>query len=107
LRRLADELATLGASTAGLRAIRVHADSLRTASARRGAQPDYARAAFLAALHELDMLRGRYRVPVDTGRLRATAWAIRPDRPLAAQRGTVQRFFETARDALHALARRR
>jgi hypothetical protein len=107
LRRLADELRSVGASEAGVRAIRINADSLQMASARRSARPDYARAAFLAAVHELDVLRGRYSVAVDTGRLRSTAWAIRPDRPLDTQRGTVQQFFETARDALHSLSRRR
>jgi hypothetical protein len=105
LRRLADELRSVGASEAGVRAIRVNADSLQMASARRSARPDYARAAFLAAVHELDVLRGRYRVAIDTGRLRSSAWAIRPERPLDTQRGMVQQFFETARDALHSLPR--
>jgi hypothetical protein len=107
LRRLADELRSLGASPAGVKTIRVNADSLQMPRARRGARPDYARAAFLAAVHELDELRARDKAPVDTGRLRSTAWAIRPDRPLVTQRGTVQRFFEAARDALHSLSRSR
>lgn len=106
LRRLADELRSLGASPAGVTTIRLNADSLQMPRARRSARPDYARAAFLAAVRELDVLRERYKIPVDTGRLRSTAWAIRPDRPLVNQRGTVQQFFESARDALHSLSRR-
>lgn len=106
LRRLADELRTLGASEAGVRMIRVSADSLMS-TGRASARPDYARAAFLAAVREIDVLGGRYAARVDTGRLRAAAWAIRPDRRLLAQRGRVQTFFETARDALDSLSRRR
>jgi hypothetical protein len=106
LRRLADDLRTLGASEAGVRTIRVNADSLLS-TARANARPDYARAAFLAAVREIDVLGGQYAVAVDTARLRAAAWAIRPDRRLLAQRGRVQTFFETARDALHSLSRRR
>jgi hypothetical protein len=106
LRRLADELGTLGASEAGVRAIRLSADSL-VATPGRNAAPDYARAAFLAAVRELDVLGSQYAVAVDTGRLRAAAWAISPDRRLLAQQGKVQTFFATARDALHLLSRRR
>jgi hypothetical protein len=102
---LADELRALGASASGLRAIRANADSLVIAGARRNAHPDYARAAFLAAIRELDMLGARSRAPVDTGRLRSIAWAIRPNQALLAQRRTVQSFFESARDALHVLSR--
>jgi hypothetical protein len=106
LRRLANELRTLGASEAGVTTIRVNADSVMS-TARGSARPDYARAAFLAAVREIDLLGEQYAVAVDTGRLRAAAWAIRPDRRLVAQRGRVQTFFETARDALHSLSRRR
>jgi hypothetical protein len=74
---------------------------------RGSADPDQARAAFLAAVRELDLLRGRYRVAIDTGGLRAAAWAIRPDQRLLAQRTTIQTFFERARDALQALSRSR
>jgi DNA-binding transcriptional MerR regulator len=107
LRRLATELRALGASTAGVRAIMASSDSLRMTNTRGSADPDHARAAFLAAVREFDVLRGRYRAPVDTGALRAAAWAIRPDQRLVAQRTTVQRFFERARDALRALSRSR
>jgi hypothetical protein len=106
LRRLADELRALGASDAGVRAIRVNADSVAS-TAQGSARPDYARAAFLAAVREIDLLGGRYAVAVDTGRLRAAAWAIEPDRRLLAQRGRVQTFFEAARDALHSVSKRR
>jgi hypothetical protein len=106
LRRLADELRTLGASEDGVRTIRVSADSVMS-TARGNARPDYARAAFLAAVREIDLLGGRYAVALDTGRLRAAAWAINPDRRLLAQRGRVQTFFEAARDALHSLSRTR
>jgi hypothetical protein len=106
LRRLANELRTLGASEAGVRVIRVNADSVMSTS-RGSARPDYARAAFLAAVREIDLLGERYAVAVDTARLRAAAWAIKPDRRLVAQGGTVQTFFETARDALHSLSRKR
>jgi hypothetical protein len=105
LRRLADELRALGASGAVLRAIRANADSLMRISPRRTGHADYARAAFLAAVREFDILRGRYGAAVDTGRLRAAAWAIEPRPSLHAQRGRVQTFFESARDALHALSR--
>jgi hypothetical protein len=57
------------------------------------------------AVREFDALRGRYAASVDTGRLRATAWAISPRPRLHQQRSTVQRFFESARDALRALSR--
>ncbi|MDQ3997620.1 MAG: hypothetical protein M3303_11480, partial [Gemmatimonadota bacterium] len=107
LRHLADELRALGASASGIRSIRAYADSLRMPRVRGSAHADYARAAFLAAVRELDLLRARRSAAVDTARLRSTAWAIRPDQRLAAQRGTVQRFFEAARDALHSLSRRR
>jgi hypothetical protein len=106
LRRLADELRTLGASEAGVRTIRANADSVMS-TARASMRPDFARAAFLAAVREFDLLGGRYSIPVDTGRLRAAAWSITPNRRLLAQRGTVQTFFESARDALHSLSRRR
>lgn len=106
LRRLADELRALGASEAGVRTIRMSADSL-TAAARGSAGRDHTRVAFLAAVRELDVLGGRYAVALDTGRLRAAAWAIGPDRRLPADRGKVQTFFESARDALHSLSRRR
>jgi hypothetical protein len=105
LRRLADDLRTLGASRAGIRAIVANADSLRMNRARQSDHPDYARAAFLAAVREMDLLRGRYRAPVDTGALRAAAWAVRPDQRFVAQRGIVQTFFERARDALQVLSR--
>jgi hypothetical protein len=107
LRHLADELRALGASASGIRSIRAYADSLRMPRVRGSAHPDYARAAFLAAAREFDLLRARRRAAVDTARLRSTAWAIRPDQRLAAQRGTVQRFFEAARDALHSLSTKR
>jgi hypothetical protein len=106
LHRLADELRTLGASEAGVRAIHLNADSVMS-TARGRARPDYARTAFLAAVREIDVLGGRYRVAVDTGRLRTAAWAIKPDGGLLAQRARVQTFFETARDALRSLSRRR
>lgn len=105
LRRLADELRALGASATGVRAIRANADSLERINPRRRGHADYARAAFLAAVRELDVLRARHTALVDTGRLRAAAWAIQRERPLHAQRGTVQRFFESARDALRGLSR--
>jgi hypothetical protein len=105
LRSLADELRTLGASSAGVRAIVANADSLRMNGTRQTAHPDYARAGFLAAVREMDLLRGRYRAPLDTGALRAAAWAIRPDQRFVAQRGIVQTFFQRARDALHVLSR--
>lgn len=104
LRRLADELRPLGASRVGLSAIRANADSLNMSGTRASAHPDHARAAFLGAVRELDVLRGRYRAAVDTGRLRAAAWSIDPQQPLLAQRGRVQTFFEHARDALRALS---
>ncbi|MFN2565542.1 MAG: hypothetical protein ABR499_11120 [Gemmatimonadaceae bacterium] len=106
LRRLADELRALGASNVGVRAIRANADSLTMSRARRNAYPDYARAAFLAAVRELDILRGRHAAPVDTGRLRAAAWAIKPNDGLHTQRSIVQSFFETARNALQAVSRK-
>jgi hypothetical protein len=107
LRGLADELETRGASAAGVATIRAHADSLRTSSARKARHADYTRTAFLAAVREIDELRGRSGgAAVDTARLRAAAWAIRPDRRLLAQRRRVQTFFESARDAMHALSRR-
>jgi hypothetical protein len=106
LRRLADDLQTLGASDAGVRAIRLNADSVMS-SARRSAHPDYARAAFLAAVREIDALGGRHAVAVDTARLRTAAWAIEPNAGLLAQRAKVRSFFETARDALRSLSRRR
>ena len=106
LRRLADELRSLGGSQAGVATIRAYADSLRMRNARTNARPDYARAAFLAAVHELDLLQRRHRVVVDTGRLRSTAWAIKPNRPLVTQRAAVLGFFESARSALHSLSRR-
>lgn len=105
LRRLAEELRTLGASEAGVRAILANADSLERISPRRRGHADYARAAFLAAVREFDVLRGRHSVPVDTGRMRAAIWAIRPERPLQEQRATVRAFFETARNAVLALPR--
>jgi hypothetical protein len=106
LRRLADELRALGASEAGLRIIRLNADSVMS-SARERARPDYARAAFLGAVREIDLLGRRYAVAVDTARLRAAAWAIKPELGLLAQRAEVHAFFEAARDALHSLLRRR
>ena len=105
LRRLATELHALGASDAGVRTIRGYADSLQSTGAPSRAHPDEARAAFLAAVHELDVLRARYRAPVDTGRLRTAAWSIQPDQRLVAQRGRVQSFFEAAADALRSLTR--
>jgi hypothetical protein len=107
LRRLADELRALGASDAGLRTIRASADSLQLTGNRGKRSADYARTAFLAAVREFDVLRERHAVRVDTGRLRSTAWAVKPDTLLLAQRGTVQAFFERARDALQSLSRRR
>lgn len=107
LRRLADELRTLGASQESVTSMRLHADSLRTPAARRRADVDHARAAFLAAVREFDLLRERGAAAVDTARLRSTAWALRSDRALLAQRGTVQAFLESARDALNALSRER
>ena len=104
LRLLADELRALGATSLGLRAIRAYADSLRITSGRAGAHPDYARAAFLAAIRELDLLRGRHRVAVDTGALRAAAWSIRTDERLVAQRARVHTFFAIAHDALRAVS---
>ena len=106
LHRLADELRTLGASDAGVRTIRLNADSLRMTGSRSDRRSDYARAAFVAAVRELDVLRERHAAKVDTGRLRSTAWAIGTDQRLLAQRGRVQRFFESARDALQFLPRR-
>jgi hypothetical protein len=107
LRRLADELRARDASEAGVAAIRMHADSLRTAPVQGDARAEHARAAFLAVVREIDLLRERHAAAADTGRLRSAAWAIRPRRGLLAQREQVQGFFETARDALHLLPRRR
>jgi hypothetical protein len=106
LHRLADELRTLGASDAGVRAIRLNADSLRMTGDRGDRRSDHVRAAFVAAVRELDVLRERHAAKVDTGRLRSAAWAIGTDQRLLAQRGRVQRFFESARDALQSLPRR-
>jgi hypothetical protein len=107
LRSLADELRALGASDAGVRTIRASADSLQLPGNPGTRSADYARTAFLAAVREFDVLRERFAVRVDTGRLRSTAWAVKPESSLLHQRGTVQAFFERARDALQSLSRRR
>jgi hypothetical protein len=73
---------------------------------RNAARPDYARAAFLGAVHQFDLLRDRTRARVNVARLRSAAWAIDPKRSLVAQRATVERFFAAARDALDSLSRR-
>jgi hypothetical protein len=106
LQRLATELRALGATEKGVAAITAYADSLEMANARSAARPDYARAAFLGAVHQFDLLRARNRGRVNVARLRSAAWAIDPRRPLVAQRATVERFFAAARDALDALSRR-
>jgi hypothetical protein len=105
LHLLADDLRELGASAAGVRAIRANADSLRTNRTRPNANPDHARAAFLAAIRELDLLRARYRVAVDTGSLRSAAWALRPNDSWSAQRAPIERFFEGAREAVQSVSR--
>jgi hypothetical protein len=106
LDRLAAELRALGANAAGVSVITAHADSLRMPNARGAAHPDYARAAFLGAVHQFDLLRARNRGRVNIARLRSAAWAIDAHRPLVAQRATVERFFAAARDALDSLSRR-
>ena len=106
LRGMADGLETRGASAAGVATIRAYADSLRMSTGRNARHADYIRTAFLAALRELDELRARHGAAVDTARLRAAAWGIRPDRSLLAQRRRVRTFFETAGDAMQALPRR-
>jgi hypothetical protein len=105
LRRLADDLRARGATEAGVATIRVHADSLEMPTARRNARPDYARAAFLAAIHEIDLLRTRHGARVNMERLRSRAWAIDPRRTLAGQRNSVTRFFQSARDAVDSFSR--
>ena len=106
LDRLAAELRALGSNAAGVSVITAHADSLRMPNAGSAARPDYARAAFLGAVHQFDLLQSRNRGRVNVARMRSTAWAIDPRRSLIAQRATVERFFAAARDALDSLSRK-
>lgn len=107
LLRLTTDLRTLGVRDAGVWPIRAYADSLRLPNTWDGAQADFARAAFLGAVHQLDGLRARTRARVDVPRLREIAWQLDARRPLGPQRATVDRFFAAAREALDSLSRRR
>jgi hypothetical protein len=75
-------------------------------NSRSAAHPDYARAAFLGAIREIDLLRSRHRATINMQRLRNAAWAINPRRTLVAQRTTITRFLEAARSAVDSLTRR-
>jgi hypothetical protein len=107
LERLAADLRALGASQAGVLPLRAYADSLQLPNTWDGAQADFARAAFLGAVHQFDLLRARAGARIDVSRLRAIAWQIDSRRPLVPQRTTLDRFFAAAQDALDSLARRR
>ncbi len=64
---------------------------------------DDAKAAFSAAvsaMEQIDQARGRTR---DVAPMRAIAAELSSQRPLLPQLGTVQRFFEAAREALQAM----
>jgi hypothetical protein len=87
-------------------AIRVYADSMRSSVDRlqrtsdNDVHADDARAAFnaaVSAMEVVDRARGRTR---DVAPMRGIARELSSQRPLVPQLGTVQRFFEAARDAL-------
>ena len=114
VRRLAaalDELAAAGAggSAAAAVDIRAYADSMRRSVdrlQRSGADDrhaDDAKAAFSAAVSAMttiDRARGRTR---DVAPMRAIYGELKSTQPLLPQLGTVQRFFEAARDGLQAM----
>jgi hypothetical protein len=114
VRRLAaalDELAAAGAggSAAAAVDIRAYADSMRRSvdrlqqSAADDRHADDAKAAFSAAVSAMtaiDRARGRTR---DVAPMRAIYGELDSARPLLPQLGTVQRFFEAARDGLQAM----
>jgi hypothetical protein len=106
VRRLA---AALEESAAGNPDIAVYADSMRRSVDRlqQGANTDVhaddAKAAFSAAVSamaQIDQARGRTR---DVAPMRAIYGELSSKRPLLPQLGTVQRFFEAARDGLQSM----
>ena len=114
VRRLAaalDELAAAGAGGSAATAvdIRAYADSMRRSvdrlqrSAADDRHADDAKAAFSAAVSAMtaiDKARGRTR---DVAPMRAIYGELKSTQPLLPQLGTVQRFFEAARDGLQAM----
>ena len=99
IRRLADALAAVGATGAGLDNMRKQADALQNSSASSTKHADMARSAFLSAADEFDSLKGSHS-GIDVGKVRGAAEAVKPGAHLLAQKDKVQNFFETARDAL-------
>ena len=115
VRRLAaalDELAAAGAGGSAAAAavdIRAYADSMRRSvdrlqrSAADDRHADDAKAAFSAAVSAMtaiDKARGRTR---DVAPMRAIYGELKSTQPLLPQLGTVQRFFEAARDGLQTM----
>ncbi len=106
VRRLA---AALEGVAGGNPNIAVYADSMRSSvdrlqrSAASDVHADDAKAAFSAAvsaMEQIDRARGRTR---DVAPMRAIYNELKSQRPLVPQLPTVQRFFESARDALQAM----
>lgn len=102
LRRLADALASLGASGAPIANIRKQAAALQNSSANSTNHADMARSGFASAADAFNSLASKY-PSTDVARVRSAADAMKIGPHLLDQKGNIQTFFETASTALHGM----
>ncbi|MGI8509078.1 MAG: hypothetical protein ACR2MQ_07110 [Gemmatimonadaceae bacterium] len=102
LRRLADALASLGASGAPLDNIRKQADALQNSSPSSAKHADMARSGFASAADAFNSLKGKY-PSLDVVRVRTAADGMKTGPHLLEEKAKIQAFFETASTALQGM----
>ncbi len=102
LRRLADALASLGASGAPIANMRSQAAALQNSSPNSTHHAGMARSGFASAADAFDSLKGKY-PSLDVARIRTAADAMNTGPHLLGQKANVQAFFEMARTALQGM----
>lgn len=102
LRRLADALASLGASGAPIDNIRKQANALQNSSPNSTDHAGMARSGFASAADAFNSLKGKY-PSLDVARVRTAADAMKTGPHLLEERAKIQAFFETASTALQGM----
>lgn len=103
IRRLADALSSEGATGPAIDNMRNKADALQKSGPASARHSDMARAAFLSAADAFDSLKQSH-PNLDASGVRNAANAVKPGTHFLREKGDVQRFFDTARDALQQLS---
>ncbi|HKW46839.1 MAG TPA: hypothetical protein VJN70_05320 [Gemmatimonadaceae bacterium] len=103
IRRLADALSSEGVTGPSIDNMHNKADALQSSGPASAKHSDMARAAFLSAADAFDSLKQSH-PNLNAAGVRNAADAVKPGTHFLREKGDVQRFFDTARDALEQLS---